>query len=148
MEAFLLEAVEPGSVIRTDGWRSYARLRELGYQHDKAVTSGDPGRMDRDFPRVHRVAALLKRWLLGTHQGAVEKQHLDYYLDEFSFPFNRRTSRSRGLLFYRLLQQAVATDPVPRKTILGGLASPTSCSGSRCGVKHLAQLRKYTAFPA
>ena len=120
VEAFLLEAVEPGSVIRTDGWRSYARLRELGYRHDKAVTGGDPGRMDRDFPRVHRVAALLKRWLLGTHQGAVEKQHLDFYLDEFTFRFNRRTSSSRGLLFYRLLQQAVATDPVPRKTILGG----------------------------
>ncbi len=120
MEAFLREAVEPGSLIRTDGWRSYARLRELGYRHDKAVTGGDPGRMDRDFPRVHRVAALLKRWLLGTHQGAVERQHLDYYLDEFTFRFNRRTSRSRGLLFYRLLQQAVATDPVPRKTILGG----------------------------
>ena len=120
VEALLLEAVEPGSVIRTDGWRSYARLRELGYRHDKAVRGGDPGRMDRDFPRVHRVAALLKRWLLGTHQGAVEKQHLDCYLDEFSFRFNRRTSRSRGLLFYRLLQQAVTTDPVPRKTILGG----------------------------
>ena len=120
VEAFLLEAVEEGSAIRTDGWPSYARLRELGYRHDKAVTGGDPDRIERDFPRVHRVAALLKRWLLGTHQGAVEKQHLDYYLDEFTFRFNRRTSRSRGLLFYRLLQQAVATDPVPRKTILGG----------------------------
>ncbi len=72
VEAFLLEAVEPGSVIRTDGRRSYPRLRELGYWHDEAVTGGDPGRMDRDFSRVHRVAALLKRWLLGTHQGAVE----------------------------------------------------------------------------
>ena len=71
-------------------------------------------------PRVPRVAALLKRWLLGTHQGAVENQHLDYYVDEFTCRFNRRSSRSRGLLFYRLLQQALPTEPVPRITILGG----------------------------
>ena len=64
-------------------------------------------------PRVHRVVALLKPWLLGTHQGAVSVAHLDYYLDEFTFRFNRRTSRSRGKLFYRLLQQAVAVDPAP-----------------------------------
>ena len=113
-----MEAVEEGSAIRTDGWPSYARLRELGYRHEKAVTGGAPGRIERDFTRVHRVAALLKRWLLGTHQGAAEEQHLDYYLDEFTFRFNGRTSRSRGLLFYRLPQQGVATDPVPRKTIL------------------------------
>ncbi len=121
LEDFLLEAVEPGSTIRTDGWRSYSRLQELGYRHDKAVMGGDRELVERVFPRVHRVAALLKRWLLGTHQGAVEHQHLDYYLDEFTFRFNRRTSRSRGLLFYRLLQQAVATAPVPRKAMLGGL---------------------------
>lgn len=97
VEAFLLHAVEPGSLIRTDGWRSYTRLQGLGYRQDRAVTGGDSDRPERDFPRVHRVAALLKRWLLGTHQGAVEKQHLDYYLDEFTFRFNRRTSRSRGI---------------------------------------------------
>lgn len=70
------------------------------------------------LPRVHRVASLLKRWLLGTHQGAVSHEYLDYYLDEFTFRFKRRTSRSRGKLFYRLLQQAVAADPVPYKTIV------------------------------
>ncbi|MEQ9394056.1 transposase, partial [Haliea sp.] len=69
------------------------------------------------MPGVHRVAALLKRWLLGTHQGSVKPYHLDYYLDEFTFRFNRRTSRSRGLLFYRLLQQAVATGPVTYRQI-------------------------------
>ena len=120
LEEFLLEAVEPGSTIRTDGWRSYSRLQQLGYRHAKAVVGGDRELVEREFPRVHRVAALLKRWLLGTHQGAVEHQHLDYYLDEFTFRFNRRTSRSRGLLFYRLLQQAVATAPVPRKAMLAG----------------------------
>jgi hypothetical protein len=72
------------------------------------------------LPRVHQVAALLKRWLLGTHQGAVRPAHLDYYLDEFTFRFNRRTSRSRGKLFYRLIQQAVRVEPSPYKTMVGG----------------------------
>ncbi len=72
------------------------------------------------MPRVHRVASLLKRWLLGTHQGAVRPQQLDYYLDEFTFRFNRRGSNHRGLLFYRLLEQAVQTEPKPLAGILGG----------------------------
>ena len=118
LEAFILEAVEPGSVIRTDGWPSYSKLHDLGYRHEASVTGGDPSKTDKYFPRVHRVASLLKRWLLGTHQGAVEHKYLDYYLDEFTFRFNRRTSRSRGMLFYRLLQQAVATAPAPRPTMM------------------------------
>jgi hypothetical protein len=75
---------------------------------------------------VHRIASLLKRWLLGTHQGAVRPEHLDYYLDEFAFRFNRRTSRSRGKLFYRLLQQAVQVDPAPYQSLVGGSANHTS----------------------
>ena len=70
------------------------------------------------LPRVHRVVSLLKRWLLGTHQGAVGQKHLDYYLDEFTFRFNRRRSKSRGKLFFRLAQQAVAVDPVPYDQIV------------------------------
>ena len=120
LEAFLLQAVEPGSLIRTDGRPSYSRLQALGYRHEQVVTGADRARPEQDFARVHRVAALLKRWLLGTHQGAVQNQHLDYYLDEFTFRFNRRTSRSRGLLCYRLMQQAVLTGAVPRKTIQRG----------------------------
>ncbi len=69
------------------------------------------------LPRVHRVISLLKRSLLGTHQGAVSRKHLDYYLDEFTFRFNRRRSKSRGKLFVRLAQQAVAVDPVPYSRI-------------------------------
>ena len=72
------------------------------------------------MPRVHRVASLLKRWLLGTHQGAVRGKHLDYYLDEYTFRFNRRRSRTGGLLFYRLLQNAAAIDPVPYSQLVGG----------------------------
>jgi hypothetical protein len=71
------------------------------------------------LPRVHRVTALLKRWLLGIHQGRASREHLVYYLDEFTFRFNRRQSRHRGKLFYRLLQQAVAVDPVPYTDLVG-----------------------------
>lgn len=76
------------------------------------------------MPGVHRVASLLQRWMMGTHHGAVQPRQLDYYLDEFVFRFNRRTSRSRGLLFYRLLQQAVMTTPVTYGKIVS--ASETS----------------------
>jgi hypothetical protein len=69
------------------------------------------------LPCVHRVASLLKRWLLGTHQGAVGGNDLDYYLDQFTFRFNRRTSKHRGKLFYRLIQQVVLVDPVTWKNI-------------------------------
>ena len=75
------------------------------------------------MPEVHRVASLLKRWLLGTHQGAVSREQLDYYLDEFTFRFNRRRSRHRGLLFYRLLEQVVATDPHPYKALKASRAA-------------------------
>ena len=89
-----------------------------GYGH--RVVREDAYLGDNLLPLTNRVASLLKRWLLGTHQGAVRASHLDYYLDEFTFRFNRRTSRSRGKLFYRLVQQAVAIDPVPAKEIKGG----------------------------
>lgn len=82
----------------------------------------------RLLPRVHRIASLVKRWLLGTHQGAVRREHLDYYLDEYTFRFNRRTSRSRGKLFFRLLQQAVQVDPVPYKSMVGGKAGQNAAS--------------------
>jgi transposase-like protein len=107
--------VEPGSVVRTDGLPAYGGVKGLGYVHKVIRNEGEQG-LD-PLPRVHRVAALLKRWMLGTHQGAIRPSHLDYYLDEFTFRFNRRTSRSRGKLFYRLLQQAVAIDPVPRSQL-------------------------------
>jgi transposase-like protein len=116
---FVCDVVDKGSEGLTDGWRGYGGLAEKGYVHRRAVLSdsGDPAHVR--MPGVHRVAALLKRWLLSTHQGSVSGKHLDYYLDEFTFRFNRRTSRSRGLLFYRLVQQAVATAPAPYRRIVG-----------------------------
>ena len=110
--------VEPGSQVLTDGWKGYAGLEDQGYHHAIIRTTAIAG--ENLLPRVHRVASLLQRWLLGTHQGAVAHSHLDYYLDEFTFRFNRRTSRSRGLLFYRLVEQAIAIGPVICKELVGG----------------------------
>jgi transposase-like protein len=121
LQRFTQEVIEPGSIVHTDGLASYRGLETLGYQHEVSVLSGrEKDAALRLLPRVHRVASLLKRWLLGTHQGAVSPQHLDYYLDEFVFRFNRRKSRSRGKLFYRLVQQAVQVGPVPYRDLIGG----------------------------
>lgn len=103
------KTIRPGSIVRTDGWNGYNDLKELGYERRIVRHSADVG--DNLLPLTNRVAALLKRWLLGTHQGAVRPTHLDYYLDEYTFRFNRRTSKSRGKLFFRLVQQAVAVAP-------------------------------------
>jgi len=105
LEPAVWEMVEPGSVVRTDAWGGYNGLTELGYKHKIVRPNPDLGK--NLLPLVNRVAPLLKRWLLGTHQGAVQYTHLDYYSDEFTFRFNRRTSKSRGLLFYRLITQAI-----------------------------------------
>jgi transposase-like protein len=117
---FVRGAVAPGSMVLTDGLPTYLALPELGYRHRKLVVRGSGQDPDKLLPRVHRVASLLKRWLLGTHQGAVERKHLPFYLDEFTFRFNRRTSRRRGMLFYRLVQQALAVDPAPYRALVGG----------------------------
>jgi transposase-like protein len=112
------ESIAPGSVVRTDGWIGYAQLISEGYIHTVLRQEANVG--DNLLPLVNRVAALLKRWLQGTHQGAVHPSHLDYYLDEFTFRFNRRTSGSRGKLFYRMIQQAVNVAPVTGYDIRGG----------------------------
>ncbi|MGH9168996.1 MAG: IS1595 family transposase [Acidimicrobiia bacterium] len=120
LTGFIRKAVEPGSVVLTDGWRGYGGLPKAGYVHKPTniAASGDPAHVV--MPAVHRVASLLKRWLLGTHQGAVHPEHLDYYLDEFTFRFNRRRSRRRGMLFYRLLEQTVEVPPSPYRGMIGG----------------------------
>jgi transposase-like protein len=112
LEQAVTELVEPGSIVSTDGWRGYSRLGTKGYTH--IVVShqeNEPG--DDPTPFVHRIASLLKRWLLGTHQGGQQFSHLHYYLDEFTFRFNRRKSTSRGKLFLRLVQQALQVNPAP-----------------------------------
>ena len=115
---FICDSIEPGSIVYTDGWRGYNGLAEHGYSHIKKniSESGDPAHVV--MPGVHRISALLKRWLLSTHQGAVSNDHMDYYLDEYTFRFNRRKSKARGMLFYRLLQQAVEVGPLPYNKII------------------------------
>jgi transposase-like protein len=121
LHAFVTEHVEPGAVVITDGWSGYAGLERHGYIHDRRsqraarALGEDPNEL---LPAVHRVASLAKRWLLGTHQGSVDDAHLPSYLNEFTFRFNRRTSRSRGLVFYRLLELAVAHQPVRYRDLI------------------------------
>ena len=121
---FVQDSIEAGSVVHTDGWLGYLPLESKGFDHEVTFLKGKKKTPSELMPRVHTVVSLLKRWLMGTHQGAVSLEHLDYYLDEFTFRFNRRKSRSRGKLFFRLLQQAVAIDPVPYKSMVKCYASP------------------------
>lgn len=113
---FATDTITTGSTVRTDGARVLRRLPDLGYTHIgvNGYQADDPATV---LPGVHLVAALLKRWLIGTLHYRVDQAHMSYYLDEFAFRFNRRTATSRGLLFYRLLQQAVNTDPHPLATL-------------------------------
>lgn len=119
----ILKHVDPSSMVCTDGWPAYQSLPDHNYDHVIVRSHATIG--EDLLPSAHLVASHLKRWLLGTHQAAVRPSHLDYYLDEFTFRFNRRTSRSRGLLFYRLLQNAVVVPPVTAGQIRGG--HTTSC---------------------
>ena len=116
---FVQDVVAPRSVVATDGWAGYGGLAALGYVHERRALAGSGQAAHAVLPGPHRVASLLKRWLLGTHQGAVRHQHLDYYLDEYTFRFNRRTALARGLLFHRLMEQAVQLAPVTYDQLVG-----------------------------
>lgn len=112
LQTFIQESIEPGSMVYTDGWSGYAGVESNGYHHKVTILARSKESPSDLLPRVHRIASLLKRWLMGTHQGAISHEHLDYYLEEYVFRFNRRTSQYRGKLFYRLIQQAVQISPV------------------------------------
>lgn len=118
LNAFVKESVEPGSNVHTDDWKGYEGLKKKGYTHRVTTLSKNQKAAHQLLPRVHRVVSLLKRWLLGTHQGAVSHEHLQGYLNEFTFRFNRRRSSHRGKLFYRLVQQTVAVEPVTYEAII------------------------------
>jgi transposase-like protein len=124
LHPFVEESIEPGSIIHTDGWEGYSGLESKGYIHKVTVLQKRKKPASDLMPRVHHVVSLLKRWLMGTHHGAISYEHLDYYLDEFTFRFNRRTSRHRGKLFYRLLQQAMWREPEPFKEMVKHVRGP------------------------
>lgn len=115
--AFIEDNIEPSSTIITDGWPSYNGLNIKGYQHivQKATAKDED---EEVLPNVHRIASLLKRWLLGTHQSYLNKNKMEYYLDEYNFRYNRRTSKSRGLLFLRLIEQGVKAEPISYEKIV------------------------------
>ena len=111
---FIEDNVELGSTVITDGWSGYSSLSSSqGYKHKTKIVSGSGQEAHELLPHVHMVDSLVKRWINGTHQGRVSVKHLSYYLDEFAFRFNRKLSTYRGKLFYRLIQQSVATSPKP-----------------------------------
>jgi transposase-like protein len=122
--------IAPSAQVLTDDWGGYGGLGEAGYERQIVRKSAVVG--EHLLPRANRVASLLQRWLLGTHQGAVAHSHLDYYLDEFVFRFNRRRSRSRGLLFHRLMEQALATAPVRCPQLVGGTEPQGNVVGEQC----------------
>jgi transposase-like protein len=123
LRACLLAHVEPGSVVRSDGWPAYPPACGEDYLHEPLVIRGSGLAAHELLPGVHRVAALAKRWLLGTHQGGVKPGHLGAYLDEFTFRFNRRRSRARGMLFYRLLEGAIEASPRTYRSLVVGPGS-------------------------
>jgi transposase-like protein len=117
LHGFIEESIERGGTVVTDGLQAYRDM--TGYTHQRYVRKHQaPDAGDELLPRVHRVASLLKRWLMGTHQGSVSDEHLNAYLNEFTFRFNRRKSKSRGKLFYRLAQQAVHVKPTTFDSII------------------------------
>ena len=111
LKAFTTNNIERGSTVITDGWAGYTFVSSEGYQHT-AIPKKHATSEDKTLPHVHMVISLLKRWLLGTHQGAVREKHLQSYLDEYVFRFNRRKAAARGLLFYRLLECAMNVQTV------------------------------------
>ncbi len=123
LSGFVLDNVARGSEVRTDAWTGYGDIGRFRFDHviSNVSGSGDPAHVA--LPHVHIVASLLKRWILGTHQGAISHDHLDYYLDEFTFRFNRRRAHHRGLLFYRLLEGALAAHPRPYRTLTDKFAA-------------------------
>lgn len=119
LKAFIEDNIEHGSLVITDGWRGYHFLSESkNYKYTKKTILESRQEAHELLPHVHLVDSLIKRWLNGTHQGNVSPKHLPYYLDEFAFRFNRKMSTYRGMLFYRLIQQAVATSPMPINEII------------------------------
>lgn len=148
LHAFVTDHVEPGSTVITDAWQGYSGLDKLGYVHDRRsqraarARGEDPGAL---LPAVHRVASLIKRWLLGTHQGSTEAAHLPSYMNEFVFRFNRRRSRSRGLLFYRVLELAVSHKPVRYRDLIASPKPKANPPAGPRGRGHPPSLERHPA---
>ena len=145
LHPFVVDHVEPGATVVTDAWLGYAGIKALGYSRERhsqravRLRGGDPYGL---LPGVHRVAALANRWLLGTHQGSVDEAHLQAYLDDFVFRFDRRTSRSRGLVVDRVLQLAVGHQPVHYQDLIVEPAPKKYPPAGRAGWGHPPSLER------
>jgi transposase-like protein/Zn ribbon nucleic-acid-binding protein len=117
LQGFIKGAIEPGATLITDAWNGYSGIETEGYSR-KIINQSKAEHDEELLPHVHMIVSLLKRWLLGTHQGAVSQKHLQAYLDEFVFRFNRRKSAKHGLLFYRLLENAMKVPPTTLEDLL------------------------------
>ena len=120
LHPFICDVVDRSATVMTDGWKGYNGLSKKKYKHKRIVLSSSDGPAHVTMPGVHRIASLLKRWILGTHQGSFVPAHLQSYLEEYTFRFNRRTSSSRGLVFRRLMEQAMVTGPVTGNDVTFG----------------------------
>ena len=119
LEPFIMANIIKGSIIHTDGWGGYNDVGNLDYKHRPRVSASvDP---DELLPRINIATSLLKRWILGTLQGRLDPKHMDSYFEEFTFRFNRRTSKARGLLFQRIIENSVQISPAPYKEIISRL---------------------------
>ena len=116
---FIEDNIEYGSTVITDGWSGYNPLStSKNYKHEKKSIHGSGQEAHELLPHVHMVDSLLKRWINGTHQGNISSKHLEFYLDEYAFRFNRKSSTHRGKLFFRLMQQAVSSSPKTLKMLV------------------------------
>ena len=123
LEGFLTANVARPATVATDGWSGYAGLEAKGYGHEPLNVSASWGDAVLRLPAIHLVFGLAKRWLLGTHHGAVSSKHLPAYLDEFTFRFNRRTAKSISHRFARVIQQAVLTHPTTYRNLVAAGAT-------------------------
>ena len=132
--SFVVDLIEPGSTVHTDGWQGCKGLEQKNYNCESIVIGKKRKDAVKLMPHVHPVISLLQRWLLGTHQGAVSQSHMAYYLDQFTFRLNRRTSKSRGKLLYGLVQQAVTTAPAVYDQLMQSRKSTASSKTQALGV--------------
>jgi len=143
LRQFMISTIEPGSTVVSDGRSAYPKACRDWFVHEPRPVSGSGHDAHEPLPAVHRVASLCKRWLMGTHQGRVDAEHMPSYLEEFCFRFNRRHSRARGLLFYRLLQYAAAAPPVTYRQLVANPSpeaiKPPGLKGARSRPGSLAQ---------
>jgi transposase-like protein/ribosomal protein L37AE/L43A len=122
LEGFLGQNVARPATVTTDGWAGYGGLAAAGYRHAPINLSASWGDAALRLPAIHLVFSLAKRWLLGTHHGAVQAKHLPAYLDEFVFRFNRRTAKSISHRFARVVEHAVQLPPTTYRALVGAPA--------------------------